>query len=140
MNVKRYIGATLALFAYIFFYEWIVHGNLLSPYYQQTSEVWRSMDEMQAQMPFAMLFQLAFSAWTAFIFTRLYREGGVANGLQFGLYIGGFLGLLTANWYLFLPIPTTLGWAWLLTGFGKGLGGGLVLGAIYHRSKQTQRA
>lgn len=135
MNVKRYIGATIALFVFIFFYEWFVHGFLLMGMYRETATVWRDFAEMQAKMPLNMLFQFVFSAWTAFAFTQIYKKGGVANGLLFGLYFGVFAGLLTASWYLHLPVPAKLGWSWLVSGTIEGLGGGLILGAVYHNPK-----
>lgn len=133
MNLQRYIGASLALFAFIFFYEWFVHGFLLMGFYEQTMTVWRDFAEMQANIPLSMLFQLIFAFWTAFIFSQLFREGGIKNGLLFGLYLGVFSGILTATWYLWLPVPAALGWSWLLNGIVEGLGGGLILGSIYHK-------
>lgn len=132
MNFKRYIGAALAQFAFIFFYEWFVHGHLLSGFYHETPQVWRPYDEMMANMPFGMGFQLVLSAWTAFVFTQLFKEGGVSNGLRFGLYFGVFAGLLAASWYLWLPVPAIVGWSWFASGIVEWLGGGFILGSIYH--------
>lgn len=132
MNVKRYLAAVIGLFIFIFLYEFLVHGVLLMNMYQATSTVWRNLAEMQANMPLAMGFQLAFSAWTAFVFTQLYKDGGLKNGLLFGLYFGVFAGILTASWYLHLPVPAVLGWSWFASGIVEGLGAGAVLGLIYH--------
>lgn len=133
MNIKRYIGATFALFAFIFFYEWFVHGFLLMDLYRQTSSVWRNFDQMAADIPFAMLFQLAFAAWTAFAFTQIYKTGGIKNGLLFGLFFGVFAGILSASWYLWLPVPPNLGWSWFASAVVEGLVSGFILGTIYHR-------
>ncbi len=133
MNVTRYLAATVALFAFIFLYEWLVHGVLLMGIYHETPQVWRDFAEMAAHMPLAMCFQLALAAWTAFVFTQIYPEGGLARGLPFGLYFGVFAGILTASWYLWLPVATKLGWSWLASGIGEGLGGGLILGSIYRK-------
>lgn len=133
MNIKRYIGATLALFAFFFFYAWIVHDMLLMGLYEETRAVWRNFDEIEANMPMMMGFQFALAAWTAFAFTQLYKEGGLINGFWFGLYFGVFAGILTATWYLWLPVPFALCWAWFWTSVVQGLGGGLVLGSIYRK-------
>lgn len=133
MNIKRYIGATLALFVFIFLYEGLVHGYLLMGLYEETAKVWRDFNEMMTDMPLAMCFQFALSVWSAFAFTQIYSEGGVANGLRFGLFFGVYAGILTASWYLWLPVPTTLGWSWFFSGIGEGLGGGVILGSIYHK-------
>ncbi len=133
MNYKRFLIATVVLFAFIFLFEWFVHGFLLSDMYKQTSKVWRSIDEMEANFPLLMLFQLCFAAWLSFVFTRLYPEGGLLNGLRYGLYFGVFAGLLSGSWYLHLPISAALGWDWFTTSIVEGLGSGLLLGAIYQR-------
>lgn len=133
MNLKRYIWATVALFVFIFFYEWLVHGVLLMDIYEQTPQVWRDFSQMEANMPIAMLFQLAFAGWTAFVFTRLFPDGGVSNGLWYGLYVGVFVSIITANWYLWLPVSSQLAWSWFAAGIVKGLGAGFIIGSIYRR-------
>lgn len=134
MDFKRYIAATLALFAYIFFYEGFVHGYLLMGIYHETPAVWRDFAAMQANMSIAMCYQFALAAWTAFAFTKIYPQGGITKGLLFGLYFGVFAGILTASWYLWLPVSAKLSLSWFTSGIGEGLGGGLALGAIYKRN------
>jgi hypothetical protein len=133
MNFRKYLLATFAMFVFVFLYEMGVHGFLLSGQYEKTASVWRSMAEMEADMPYGMLFQLLFSAWTAYVFTQLFKNGGIENGLRYGLYFGVFAGLLTASWYLVLPIPAQLGASWFVSSLIEGLGSGLILGAIYKR-------
>ena len=133
MNSKRYIGATLALFAFLFFYEWLVHGLILSNMYHDTPHVWRTMKEMTSMMPLYLLINLAISAWLALIFTRFFKDGGVENGLRFGLYFGVFSGLIVAMWYLWLPVSGMLAFSWLINGIVEGLGGGYVLGLVYRK-------
>lgn len=133
MNIKRYVGAALALFAFIFFYEWFVHGFILMSKYKETPQVWRSFDEMAANMPISMLFQLVFAAWVAFMFTQFYPVGGVSNGLLFGLYVGILVGILTATWYLWLPVSSILGLSWFFSGIIEGVIGGYLLGIIYSK-------
>lgn len=133
MNLKRFLLAALALFVFIFLYEWIVNGIFLTDVYKETPRVWRSPQEMSANFPLVIGFQLALALWLTFAFSQLYRDGGIANGLLFGLFFGVFAGLLTAYWYVWLPVSPKLGWSWFTSGLGEGLGGGLLLGSIYHR-------
>lgn len=133
MNIKRYLLATCAVFVFFFLYEGFVHGYLLMGIYKQTSTVWRDFNEMSSNIPLSMGYQLALAVWVTFVFTQIYQEGGVAKGLLFGLAFGVFAGILTASWYLWLPVPAQLAWSWLATGIGEGLGGGLIMGAIYRR-------
>lgn len=132
MNFKRYLMASIAFFIFVFLYEWLVHGVFLMGIYQQTSNVWRDFAVMEANMPLAMLFQLVFSLWTAFVFTQLFRKGGLVNGLRYGIYFGVFAGILTASWYIWLPVPAVLGLSWFVSSIIEGLGGGAILGLIYH--------
>lgn len=133
MNFRRYLLSAFALFVFIFLYEMLVHGFILMGMYEATANVWRSFDEMRANMPLSMLFQLALAAWTAFAFSQLFRNGGVKDGLRFGLFFGVFAGILMATWYLWLNVPAALGFSWLVSGIGEGLGGGLILGSIYRK-------
>jgi hypothetical protein len=133
MNFRRYLLATFALFAFIFLCDIFVHGFFLKGMYEASANVWRDFAEMEARMPLSMCFQLALSAWIAFIFSQLYPGGSIKNGLLFGLFFGVFAGILTASWYLLLNVPAKLGFSWLISGIVEGLGGGLVLGLIYRK-------
>jgi hypothetical protein len=133
MNVKRYVISTLAVFVFIFIYQMIVHGFLLSGMYQATSHVWRMHVEMKSHMGLSTLSQLATSAWLAFVFTRFYKTGSVENGLRFGLYFGIFAAIMMSSWYLYLPVHGALGISWFFCGLGEGLGAGLILGMVYRK-------
>jgi hypothetical protein len=135
MNVKRFLGAAFVLFIFFFAYEWLVHGYLLMNYYLDTPQVWRGFYEMRENFPLHILFELVLALWLAFAFAKIYKTGGVENGLKFGLFFGVFAGLLTASWYLWLPVSVAVGAAWLLSSIIQGVLGGLILGGIYHSKK-----
>lgn len=135
MNFKRYLFATIALFIFIYLFEMLVHGYLLQGLYESTASVWRNSAEMDAHLSIAIILQFTLSAWSALIFSTLYQEGGIKNGLQFGLLFGVFAGILTASWYLWLPVPTKLGAIWFINGVVEGLGGGIILGIINKKQK-----
>lgn len=140
MNFRRYLLSTLALFAFIFMYEMLIHGFILLRMYEATANVWRNFAEMESNLPLAMCFQIMLSVWTAFVFSQVYPEGGIKNGLIFGLFFGGFAGILTSSWYLWLKVPAKLGISWLISGIVEGLGGGFILGLIYHKSLKTSES
>ncbi|MBA3237364.1 MAG: hypothetical protein H0T62_03320 [Parachlamydiaceae bacterium] len=133
MNLKRFLAATAALFVFIVLFEWLVHGYLLMNLYGETPHVWRTLDEMNTNMPLAMLFRVIFAAWLTYIFTQIYPEGGIVNGVRFGLYFGVFMALLSASWYFYLPISAKLGWQWFAYGVLEGLISGMILGFIYKK-------
>lgn len=138
MKFLRYASSCLALFAFIFLYESLIHNYVLMSMYQATSEVWRDFAKMETMMPLALSYQLALSAWSAFIFSKIYPEGGIQKGLMFGLFFGVFAGILTSSWYLWLNVPAGLGLSWFFCGIGEGIGGGLVLGMIYRNRRARQ--
>jgi len=131
MNIKKFLGGTIAVFAFVFLYEWLVHGVFFRGYYAETPQIWREMNEMRSLIPLHAGFQLAFAAWVTFIFSRFYPEGGIRNGLFYGLYIGVLLGIIAASWYLFIPISKELATNWFVANVVEGLGLGLILGLIY---------
>lgn len=133
MNVPRYVLAAFALFVFIFLYEMLVHGFILMEVYESTADVWRDFAEMEANMPLAMCFQFALSAWSAFVFSQVYPNSGMKNGFIFGLFFGVFAGILTASWYLWLKVPAKLSLIWLMNGIVEGIGGGVVLGLVYRK-------
>ena len=138
MDKKRYIGAFLALFVFTFLYDWFVHGFLMMSMYEETSQVWRDYgSDMASCLSLSIPYQLILSAWTAFAFTKIYKEGGLTNGLYFGLYFGVFAGILTGAWYIWLPVPAKLGASWFVSSVIYGLGGGAVLGSTY-RTKPSR--
>jgi hypothetical protein len=133
MNVKRYLGASLAFFVFMFFYDWLVHGVLLMKIYEQTAQIWRTEQEMHAHMPLGFLCHILTAAWLGLAFTQFYKNGGTKNGVTFGVFFGGILGLAAACAYIWLPIPAALAWYWFFANFFKYLLGGYILGAIYRK-------
>ncbi|MDF1758593.1 MAG: hypothetical protein P1U74_09905 [Legionellaceae bacterium] len=133
MNVKRFISAVISLFAFIFLYEWFVHGVLLSNIYQLTPSVWRSYDELQAYLPYNTMLMGIISLWVVFIFTRFYPEGGCKNGVHFGVYLGIFSAIQAIGAYFYLPIPMELPCYWFIAYLIENLLGGILIGFIYRR-------
>lgn len=133
MNPKRFLLATFAIFVFLFFYEFLLHGILLIKTYEETPVVWRKASEMEANIPLTLLSQFALAAWITYMFSQIYREGGIINGLRFGLFLGVFAGILTGSWYLVLPVAAKLGISWFAIWIAEGLGVGALLGLIYRQ-------
>ena len=55
MNMKRFLGAAIVLFGFIFAYEWVVHGMLLTQIYESTASVWRPHEQMVSFLPMNIL-------------------------------------------------------------------------------------
>lgn len=133
MNVKRFFGASIALFIFIFFYDWLVHGVLLMKTYEMTAMLWRPEADMKSLMPLGIFGQIFTAGWLGLAFAQFFKNGGKKNGLMFGLFFGGLIGVHSALTYVWMPIPSMLAWSWLFANFFKYLIGGYILGAIYRK-------
>lgn len=131
MNIKRYLAASFAIFAFVFLYEWLVHGFLLMNIYQETPHVWRDSNQMMANLPLEAGLQLVLSFWFAFAFSQLFPSGGIRNGLFFGLYFGVFAAILTFSWFFWLPVSSTLAILWFVSSLIEGVVGGIIVGSLY---------
>jgi hypothetical protein len=126
----------MALLAFIFVYETLVHGFLLSTLYSTTPTLWRPFSQMQAYMPFNIGIMIALSLWITFIFTRFFKEGGLSKGICFGFYLGILSGLQAAGAYYYLPISWKLAAAWFVFGMIESTLGGALIGGLYKHNRQ----
>ena len=129
MNFKRCAMAVAAAFVFVFLYDMLVHGYLLMGMYNETSEVWRPMEEHK--MSFILLAQLAYSAMAAYIFTLNYEDAGVPEGVRYGLLIGCLVGSIQIGSQAYLPIPLALTVSWVVQEVVRGVGTGIVLSLVY---------
>ena len=137
MNKKRWMQASLAVFAGMWVLESLVHGVLLQNIYHQTPSVWRNETDMHGMMG---LMWLGYAIFAVF-FTLLYDKGyeskkpGVEQGLRFGLYVGlAFAPMQNLVWYVVLPIPGALAFYWFLAGMVECVVLGALAGLIYKKS------
>jgi hypothetical protein len=133
MDFKRFFGAALAVFVFIFVFEWLIHGVLLMGEYRETQSLWRDFSDKPVNMFLHIFYQLIFAIWVTFVFTQIFPLGGLWDGLRFGIYFGVFAGLLTGMWYIHLPVSASLGWSWFATSLVEGIGTGIILGVSYKR-------
>ena len=129
MNIKRFIISSIAVFVFVFLFEWLFHGVILKGIYDQTAQLWRP--EGEHQMVYLFLSQICFSVIAAFIFTRNYEGKGIGEGFRYGLYVGLVLGSVQLATYCYMPIPLVLTLGWVAAGMLKGLGSGIVSSLVY---------
>ena len=136
MNTKRWLLAAVGVFAVTFVLDLIVHTNLLAGMYEATSHVWRPRDETQSMMWMVTGSKAAFALVFSWVYTRGYESGkaGLGQGVRYGVYVAlllmasqGFL------WYVVIPIPMALQFAWHATVLVGCLAEGAVVGAIYRQ-------
>ena len=137
MNAKRWVLASLAVFAVVFVLDFIVHGKLLMGLYDETASVWRPMEESGGMMWMMTLGQFLFACAFTWFYTRGYEsaKSGLGQGIRFGFYVGVLLMASSAFvWYVVLPIPSILNLAWLGSAFVNSIAAGAVTGLIYKAS------
>ena len=137
MNVARGALSAIAVFVFIFIYEWLFHGQFLMADYTATAALWRGQAEMMANMGWLSLGQALFAVLFAVIFTKGYEGRGVAEGIRYGFLIGLLLTGPTLVRYAVEPIPATLAIKWILGGLIEAIGSGIVAALVYRPAKSA---
>lgn len=133
----RWLMATMAVFIFIFAFEYLYHGIFLVPTYEATASLWRPMIEMEAMFPFCLATKLAFSILLVWIFSKNYEGKGITEGLRYGIMLGLLIGVLDFRGYMYLPISVELALAWLGGGILTGLGAGVILSLTFKPCKKA---
>ena len=131
MNVKRFVPAVIAVFVFIFFYEWVLHHKILGPTYQETMSLWRNPEEMKSFFWYIPAAQGFLALIFCYIFTRGYQNRGIAEGLRYGLMIGLLFIPGNVIMYAVQPLPLNLVIAWIVGGIIEGIVAGAIVAAIY---------
>lgn len=138
MNFKKWLLASLVVWVLCFIFDWIIHGGILMGYYAATAERWLSESEIGARMWAMILGQLLFALLFCAIYTKGIREGGLAEGIRYGLWIGFLLNLPTyfVRWSV-EALPGTLLFLQSLFSFIEVIILGAILGVIYGKVTKT---
>lgn len=133
MNVKRFIVATVVVFVYIFFYEWIFHTMILKDIYLATQSLWRSSVQMQAHFGWLVFGQFLLALMFCFIFAKGYQAKGLLEGVRYGIYITILLTGPHLIMYAVQPIPANLQFYWFIGGFVELVVAGMLVSLIYKK-------
>jgi hypothetical protein len=140
-NCRNGLLSALALFAFTWAFDFIVHGHLFMNYYEETAALWRPQDEMRAFLPWciamhgllALVVAGAYQCWRSKV-----TVGAVGScdcpyrkSMGFGLVIGLIVGITWASAYFFQPIPEKLALLWLISSIVKWTLAGIVLNLAY---------
>ncbi|MBI4005365.1 MAG: hypothetical protein HY356_01745 [Gammaproteobacteria bacterium] len=131
MNTKRFIPSIIAVFTFIFIYEWILHGYLLAGLYESTPSLWRSKTEMPAYLIWLMLGQLFFTIMFCYIFLKGYENKGLMEGVRYGILIGLLFIGPDLVFYAVQPLPAGLVVYWCIGGLIEMIIAGVILASIY---------
>jgi len=131
MSTKRLLLTALAVFVFIFAYEWVFHGILLKDTYGMTPSLWRPQTEMMQHFHWLVLGQ----AVIALMFTVLFAQGFAAGGVSAGIKLGIIVGLLRLGLdlitYAVQPLPAKLIGFWFVGGLLEAAVTGAIAGALF---------
>lgn len=133
VNVKRLTYAIVAVFAFIFVTDYLIHQLWLGEIYRAMPSHWRQPEEMKQYFLFLLLGQFIIAKYFTIIFAKGYEGKGPAEGLRFGFLMAFFTigGLLIQ--YAVTPVPTSLVLKWALGYLMQSLGAGVVAALVYRR-------
>lgn len=145
--MKTCLISFVGVFAFLFGYDWLVHGHLLMADYEATASMWRPKEEMQQFFAYCIAYHVILAAVITCWFkkvrachaacaTQCSTEGATtccpikSGGLCFGIKVGLLLGLAHASSYIWMPIPGDLAVKWFIAYLVQGAGAGCVLGML----------
>lgn len=88
MNWKRYLTGALIVWVFIFLYEYILHGVILSGTYQQIVHLLRPEEDMASFFGLVLAGELILAFGFCFIFIKGREGSGLMEGLRYGLVVG----------------------------------------------------
>lgn len=130
MNIKRFFGASIAVFVANQLMDLIIHGVILGKTYETMVNVWRP--DMDSKMWIMTVSSFIFAFLFVYIFTKGYENKGIAEGIRFGIIVGllmNVVGMLSQ--YAVYPVPFSLVLQWFVFGMIQFTIYGIVAALIY---------
>lgn len=132
MNVKRFVMASIAVFAAFEVIDFIVHTVILGKAYAALGSIWRP--DMMSKMWIFHLGSLILAFLFTYIFIRGYENKGLAEGVRYGIVIGLFSNIPYAFYsYAMYPFPLSLCVQWFVYGMIEFIICGMLAAAIYKK-------
>ena len=132
MNIKRLFLAILAVFAAIFFTDYLVHGIWMMPVYRATASLWRPEAEMGAHAGWMFGSYLLIATTFVFIWAKGFAAQGCArSAVIYGLCMGLFSQGQTLIMYAVAPFTLEIVWKWCVAGVLQGVLFGVVAHLVY---------
>jgi len=131
MNCSKIITSILAVFIFVFFYEYLIHGFCLEGIYAQTPELWRTCEAMSDKMHFMLLSQFLYAASFTLFYAYLSKKTNTLfNGIKYGAFVGVILSSIQIGKYAYLPISFELMACWVIVTLIESLLAGAILSII----------
>jgi len=129
INLKKCFLSIFAVFAFIFVFDFIVHGFLLKDTYMQTQSLWRPESEGMMWVMFAS--QFLYATFVTSFFIRLLAGRSKHVAIHFGFYLGIIVAAMKLGVYAYMPLPFMLVASWMFAAFLLNLGIGFILSFTY---------
>ncbi|HCU06404.1 MAG TPA: hypothetical protein DIC42_02310 [Holosporales bacterium] len=135
MNCSKIITSILAVFTFVFFYEYLIHGICLNSIYEQTPALWRTHEVMSDKMHFMLLSQFLYAASFTLFYDYLSKKiNTLFRGIEYGAFVGVILSGVQIGTYAYLPISFELMACWVFVTFIESLLAGAILSIIWRCS------
>jgi hypothetical protein len=130
INIIRFIGASIAVFAANQLTDPIIHGTLLGKAYRALTHIWRT--DMMSKMWIMVLASIAFAFLFVYIFSKGYQGKGIPEGIRYGVLIGLLMnGVAILHQYAVYPVPFSLVLQWFAFGMIQTIIYGVIAALIY---------
>ena len=130
-NGRRFVLAIVTVYAFVYLYEWGLHGWLLADQYRQSQDLWRSPETMQAYILWLLAGYFIFTLFFAVIYLRFRRSGRMSEGAYYGLLVGLLFCATNIIFYAVQPLPLSLIIYWCAGVLIEGLFAGILMAAVY---------
>lgn len=137
-NVQQWAVASVAVFVVLSVFQYLVHGVLLSAWYQEHTTYWRSTEEMMNRMHWMYVGYALFAALFSFTYSRGYEgKPGIGEGLRYGMMVGALIGFpkMFADHTMFI-YPGKMIVAWGISTFVVCVMLGILVGLVYKGGRQ----
>lgn len=129
--MKGMVLGGLCAFAFVFLFEFAVHGSLMMGMYQATATVWRPQAE--SNMAVMMLSQLLFAMAIAFFYPIVGPDKECKKAAPFGFGLGLVMAMPQIATYSYLPIPISISLAWAAASFVKAFGSAFIAAKVFNK-------
>ncbi|MBI1367948.1 MAG: hypothetical protein GC162_04765 [Planctomycetes bacterium] len=136
MKIGRLIAAMIAMAVFVMVFDFVLHQELLSGVYGATASFWRKPEEMI--LPAMTAGQVLSAVMFCLFYVMCAKTTCAGSGLKFGAMFG--LAMAPGNLIMYgvEPLPGELFAAWAAGNVIELALAGLIVGAIYGRSKPME--
>lgn len=129
--LKGMVLGGVAAFAFVFIFEFVVHGFLMTGQYEATMTVWRPQAE--SNMAVMMLSQFLFAMAVAFFYPIVGPDKECKKAIPFGFGLGLVMAMPQIASYSYLPIPISISLAWAAASFVKTFGSAFIVAKVFNK-------